>query len=237
MNCFTLLQIEPPANYGAQIDFVDLASKGGVIVWVLLALSIVAVFIFAERCAVIHRALRVDDGFIANIRSYIAEERLDAAVALCQSHTSPVARMIEKGIKRMGRPLSDIQTAVENVGNVEIARLEKGLPMLAAISGGAPTIGFLGTVWGMIMAFFRMSQQGTNLSIDSLADGIYTALVTTVAGLIVGLVAYFGYNYLASRVAMVVHKLEAITVEFMDILYYQSDKATETKRSTRKSAS
>lgn len=243
MNTFPLLQAAQPlpsaqelAYPAAQIDFIDLAARGGAIVWVLLALSVIAVFIFAERCVIIHRAMRIDDRFIANIRNYIAEERHDAAISLCQSQSTPVGRMIEKGIKRIGHPLGDIQTAIENVGNVEIARLEKGLPMLAAISGGAPMLGFLGTVWGMIMAFFNMSQAGSNLSIDTLSEGIYTALITTVAGLVVGLVAYFGYNYLSSRIPVVVHKLEAATIEFMDILYYQSDKTAgaSTPRSTKR---
>ena len=241
---FTLLQALPAelqapqtlAPAEAQLDFIDLAAKGGIVMWPLLALSVIAVFIFAERCVVVHRALRINESFIGNIRSYIAEERLEAAVSLCQSHPSPVSRMIEKGIKRMGRPLTDIQAAIENVGNVEIARLEKGLPMLAAISGGAPMLGFLGTVTGMISAFFNMAAAGSNLSIDHLASGIYEALVTTVAGLVVGLVAYFGYNYLSSRISAVMHKLETTTIEFMDILYYQSDKAAaaETRRPAMK---
>jgi biopolymer transport protein ExbB len=240
---FTLLQIVPAATtqdpldlaVTTQIDFIDLATKGGAIMWILLVMSIIAVFLFAERCVVIHRALHVDDGFVAKIRSCIVEERLDAAISLCQSNATPVARMIEKGIKRMGHPLGDIQTAIENVGNIEIARLEKGLPMLAAISGGAPMVGFLGTVWGMIIAFFNMSEAGSNLSIATLSGGIYIALVTTVAGLVVGLMAYFGYNYLSSRIPLVVHKLEAATIEFMDILYYKSDRAAaEPKRSSAK---
>ena len=126
---------------------------------------------------------------------------------------------VEKGIERMGRPLQDIQTAVENMGNVEVARLEKGLPMLATIAGGAPMIGFLGTVMGMVQAFFNMAQAGSNIDITLLSGGIYTAMVTTVAGLIVGIMAYFGYNFLTAQVSDVVFKMQNTTVEFMDMLH------------------
>jgi biopolymer transport protein ExbB len=145
--------------------------------------------------------------------------------------------MIEKGIKRIGCPLNDVQTAIENVGNVEVARLEKGLTMLATVAGGAPMLGFLGTTTGMIRAFFDMQAKASNLDISTLAGGIYEALVTTVAGLIVGVIAYFGYNFLTSRISTVVNRLENTTVEFMDILYYESDKTAATakpKRTSRK---
>ncbi|MDY5824853.1 MAG: MotA/TolQ/ExbB proton channel family protein, partial [Candidatus Coprenecus sp.] len=135
-----------------------------------------------------------------------------------RNNNSPVARMIEKGIERADRPLQDIQTAIENVGNVEIARLERGLPMLATISGGAPMIGFLGTVIGMIQAFFNMSQAGNNIDITLLSGGIYTAMVTTVGGLFVGIIAYFGYNYLSGRISALIFKMESVTIEFMDII-------------------
>jgi biopolymer transport protein ExbB len=143
---------------------------------------------------------------------------------LCQQTDTPVARLVEKGIERMGRPLQDIQTAVENMGNVEVARLEKGLPMLATIAGGAPMIGFLGTVMGMVQAFFNMAQAGSNIDITLLSGGIYTAMVTTVAGLIVGIMAYFGYNFLTSQVSDVVFKMENTTVEFMDMLHEPANK-------------
>ena len=126
--------------------------------------------------------------------------------------------MIETGINRMGRPLADIQSAIENIGNVEVARLEKGLPILAMISGGAPMIGFLGTVLGMVKAFFNMSKAGNNIDITLLSDGIYTAMLTTVGGLVVGIIAYFGYNWLTSQVGDLVYKMESSTMEFLDIV-------------------
>jgi biopolymer transport protein ExbB len=131
---------------------------------------------------------------------------------------SPIARLIEKGLERIGRPLSDVQTAVENMGNLEVARLERGLPMLATVSGGAPMIGFLGTVAGMIQAFYNMSEAGNNIDVSLLSGGIYVAMVTTVGGLIVGILAFFGYNYLVARVERIVYKMESNTIEFMDLL-------------------
>ncbi len=185
----------------------------------ILLLSIVAIFIFTERFMAINRASQVDSHFMSNIREYIQSNRIDAAVALCQASATPQARLIEKGIKRMGAPLSDIQTAIENVGGLEVSRLEKGLAILAMVAGGAPMLGFLGTVTGMVRAFFNMASAGNNLDIQVLSSGIYEAMVTTVAGLIVGIIAYFGYNYLVSRVQRVVFHLEASTMEFMDMLY------------------
>ena len=152
------------------------------------------------------------------IKDYIHDGKIEAAANLCQTTDNPISRMIEKGISRLGRPLNDINTAVENIGNLEIAKLEKGLPTLATISGGAPMIGFLGTVIGMIRAFYDMSQAGNNIDVSLLSNGIYTAMVTTVGGLIVGILAYFAYNYLVARVEKVVYKVEALTTEFMDLL-------------------
>jgi biopolymer transport protein ExbB len=154
-----------------------------------------------------------------NIHNLIHEGKISAALNICKADNSPIARLIEKGIERIGRPLSDIQTAVENTGNVEIARLEKGLPMLATIAGGAPMIGFLGTVIGMIQAFFNMSQAGNNIDITLLSGGIYTAMVTTVGGLFVGIIAYFGYNYLTAKISDLIFKMENNTIEFMDMLH------------------
>ena len=153
-----------------------------------------------------------------DIRDYIHDGKIKSAKTLCSKFDTPVARMVETGIDRIGKPLSDIQTAVENVGNVEVARLEKGLPYLAMIAGGAPMIGFLGTVIGMVQAFFNMSQAGNNIDITLLSSGIYTAMITTVGGLIVGIIAYFGYNWLTSKVSNVVFQMESSTIEFMDLL-------------------
>lgn len=166
----------------------------------------------------IHQASTIDANFMRDIRDYIREGKIKSAQSLCERFDSPVARLVEKGLSRIGRPLSDIQTAIENTGNTEVARLEKGLPILATISGGAPMIGFLGTVLGMVQAFFNMANAGNNIDITLLSSGIYTAMITTVGGLIVGILAYFGYNYLTSNISDVVFKMENATIDFMDLL-------------------
>ena len=166
----------------------------------------------------------VDDPQGKPDRQEIHDGKIKSALALCQQYDSPVARLVEKGIERIGRPLQDIQTAVENMGNVEVGRLEKGLPMLATIAGGAPMIGFLGTVTGMIQAFFRMSTAGNNIDITLLSGGIYEAMVTTVGGLFVGIIAYFGYNFLSSQISNLVFKMESTTIAFIDMLHEPSDK-------------
>lgn len=191
---------------------------------ILLILSILAIYIFGSRWWMIYKAGKNDPHFMDEIRSLIHDGKIRSAVELCRKQDSPVARLVEKGIERIGRPLQDIQTAVENMGNVEVARLERGLPMLATIAGGAPMIGFLGTVMGMIQAFFNMANAGNNIDITLLSSGIYTAMVTTVGGLIVGIIAYFGYNYLSSRISNLVFMMESTTIEFMDILNEPSDK-------------
>ncbi|MDR3093106.1 MAG: MotA/TolQ/ExbB proton channel family protein [Bacteroidales bacterium] len=195
----------------------DLMLKGGLIMIPIFLLSVLAVYIFIERYFAIRRAAQTDENFITRIKGYIHDGKIDAAVALCQSTDGPIARMLEKGIQRIGRPLNDINTAIENVGKLEVAKLEKGLPALASAAGGAPMIGFLGTVTGMVKAFFNMAQ-AENIDIKILSSGIYEAMVTTVAGLIVGIVAYFGYNILVASVEKVVNSLEASTTEFMDLL-------------------
>lgn len=200
------------------INLIQLMLKGGWIMIPLGLLSIVSVYIFLERYFVLRRASSEDTGFMNRIKDYIHDGKIDSALALCRSNNHPISRMIEKGISRIGRPLSDVNTAIENVGNMEVSRLEKGLPTLATVAGGAPMIGFLGTVIGMIKSFWEMSNAGNNIMVDQLAGGIYTALVTTVTGLIVGIIAYFAYNILVARVEKVVFKMEARTMEFMDIL-------------------
>jgi biopolymer transport protein ExbB len=152
------------------------------------------------------------------VKIYITGGKIDAALALCKSTDNPASRMIEKGISRIGRPLADVTAAIEIVGNLEISKLEKGLPVLASVAGGAPMIGFLGTVIGMIQAFYDMSNAGNNIDVTLLSAGIYQAMVTTVAGLTVGIIAYFAYNILVSNVEKVVFKMEATTSEFMDLL-------------------
>jgi biopolymer transport protein ExbB len=201
-----------------RMSYWDLAIKGGWVMIPIILLSVLAVYIFVERYFAIKRASEIDINFMNRIRDYIHDGKIENALTLCQSYTNPVSRMIEKGIQRIGRPLSDISAAIENVGKLEIYKLEKGFPTLATCAGGAPMLGFLGTVMGMVRAFYDMSMAGNNIDVTLLSRGIYTALVTTVAGLIVGIIAYFSYNYLVARVEKVVNKLEANSTEFMDLL-------------------
>ena len=214
----------PPVKEELSFSLIEMAFKGGWIMIPLLLLSILTIYIFGERWWALRKASQIDENFMRNIHDYIHEGKINAAINLCQSQETPIARLIEKGIERIGRPLTDIQTAVENMGNVEISRLEKGMPMLATIAGGAPMLGFLGTVIGMIQAFYNMSQAGSNVDITLLSGGIYTAMVTTVAGLIVGILAYFGYNYLTARIDDIVYKMESNTIEFMDLLHEPAGK-------------
>ncbi len=220
---FTLLQADVAAEAVAaqELNFslIDMAFKGGWLMIPLFILSIITIYLFGMKWWAIRKATKIDPNFMKDIRDFVHNGKVKSAVALCQQTDTPVARLVEKGIERMGRPLQDIQTAVENMGNVEVARLEKGLPMLATIAGGAPMIGFLGTVMGMVQAFFNMAQAGSNIDITLLSGGIYTAMVTTVAGLIVGIMAYFGYNFLTAQVSDVVFKMQNTTVEFMDMLH------------------
>ena len=185
-----------------------------------------------HSCTHFTHAGKIDKNFTKDITDYILEGKKKSALALCKKTDSPIARMVEKGIERIGKPLGDIQTAVENVGNLEVAKLEKGLPLLATIAGGAPMIGFLGTVMGMVQAFFNMSTAGNNIDITLLSGGIYTAMITTVGGLFVGILAYFGYNFLTSRVSDVVFKMENTTIEFMDALSQRGESPAETAAPT-----
>ncbi|MDR0559589.1 MAG: MotA/TolQ/ExbB proton channel family protein [Prevotellaceae bacterium] len=203
---------------GEGISLLELFMAGGLMMWILLALSIVAMWIFFERLWVILKASKIDSRFMDQIKQYVHSGQINYAIDLCRMTNSPIARLIEKGLERIGRPLSDVQTAVENVGNLEVGKLEKGLPMLATVSGGAPMLGFLGTVIGMIQSFYDMAQKGSNIDISGLAGGIQYALVTTVGGLVVGIMAYFEYNYLVSKVERIMHKMESNTIEFMDLL-------------------
>ena len=213
-----------PVKTELSFSLIDMAIKGGWLMVPLALLSILTVYVFGEKWWSIRKASRIDENFMRNISDYVHEGKIKAALNLCQSQETPIARLIEKGVQRIGRQLSDIQTAVENTGNVKVARLEKGLPMLATIAGGAPMIGFLGTVVGMIQAFYNMSQAGNNLDITLLSGGIYTAMVTTVAGLIVGILALFGYNYLVAKIDNIVFKMESFTIEFMDLLHEPANK-------------
>lgn len=212
------LEAAAPVAQEMQLSLIDMCTKGGWLMLVLLLLSVIAIYIFGQKFFMIRKACKVDPHFIKDIQAEIKDGKIKSAISLCEETDTPVARLIQKGIERIGRPLQDIQTAVENTGNVEVARLEKGLPYLAMISGGAPMIGFLGTVTGMIRAFFNMSQAGNNIDITLLSSGIYEAMVTTVGGLVVGILAYFAYNYLTAKVSDVVFKMENSTIQFMDLL-------------------
>ena len=220
---YTFLQAEVAAVAASQpqleFSLIDMACKGGWLMIPLLLLSIVTIYLFSMKWSTIRKAAKVDPAFMQQIKEHIESGRISQAQELCHQTNTPTARLVEKGIERLGRPLQDIQTSIENVGNMEVAALEKGLPMLATIAGGAPMIGFLGTVMGMVQAFFNMAQAGSNIDITLLSGGIYTAMVTTVAGLIVGIMAYFGYNLLTNQVSDVVTKMQNTTVEFVDMLY------------------
>lgn len=201
-----------------KMDLFDLALKGGWLMIPIAVLSVVAIFIYIERFFAIKKAGKEDKDFMQRIKDYIKDDKVDSALDLCETTKTPYSRMIEKGITRLGRPMADVLVAIENVGNMEIAKLEKGLSAVATVAAAAPMIGFLGTVTGMVTAFFDMSNAGSALDIGILSKGIYEALVTTVAGLIVGIIALFIYNHLVTMVDSVVHKMEAGTMEFMDLL-------------------
>lgn len=201
-----------------ELSILELASKGGWIMVVLAVLSVIAVYIFVERFLAIRNAGKDDKLFMDRIRDYIKNGDIKSAVNFCRVTNTASARIIERGISRIGKPASEIQTAIENTGNLEIATMEKRLPVLATIAGGAPMIGFLGTVTGMVEAFWQMSNAGGNIDISLLSGGIYEAMITTVGGLVVGIIALFAYNYLVAKVDSVVNEIEAKSLTFMDIV-------------------
>ena len=184
----------------------------------LILMLLWVIYVFIERWLTLSKATKVDPNFMNHIRDFVYEGRFDSALALCKANDSPLARMVEKGISRIGKPLSDISTTIENTGQLEVQRLEKRLSSVATISGIAPMIGFLGTVTGMITAFSNMASNPNNVNVASLSGGIYTAMITTVGGLIVGIVAYVFYNVLVDKVSELIHQLEGHSTEFMDLL-------------------
>ncbi len=208
--------LEPTAP--ETISAFELAQKGGWIMIVLAVLLLLAIYVLIERTLVIHKAGKEDASFMNRIKDYIHDDKIDAAVNLCRNSNTPSARMVEKGIARLGRPTADVMSAIENQGNIEISKLEKGLPIMATTASGAPMIGFLGTVTGMVKAFMSMASAGANVDVTVLSTGIYEALVTTVGGLVVGIIALFAYNYLTTRIKGIINKLEMHIMEFMDIL-------------------
>ena len=206
---FNLLQTDIaeaiPAPQEMSYSLIEMAAKGGPLMWVLLALSIVAIYIFGKKWWQIRHAGKLDKDFMMDIRDYIHEGKIKSARTLCTKYDTPVARMVETGLTHIGRPMADIQSAVENTGNMEVAKLEASLPYLA-------------TVLGMVQAFFNMSNAGNNIDITLLSGGIYTAMITTVGGLIVGILAYFGYNFLSAKVSSLVFNMENATIQLMDAL-------------------
>ncbi len=201
-----------------ELSILELAKQGGWIMIVLAILSVIAVYIFTDRFFAIRNAGKTDKLFMDRIRDYIKNNDTHSAINYCRVTNTTTARIIERGISRMGRPAPEIQAAIENTGNLEVAMLEKRLPVLATIAGGAPMIGFLGTVTGMVEAFWQMSNAGGDLNISMLSSGIYQAMVTTVGGLIVGIVALFAYNYLVAKIDGVVNEIERESLIFMDLM-------------------
>lgn len=201
-----------------EIGLGSLILAGGWLMVPLALLSGVSIFIFFERFNLIRKAMEPDTKFMLKVRDLISQGQIDKAAHLCRNRNTPVARMIEKGISQLGRPMADIHRSIENVGNLEVSRLESGLPFLATVAGGAPMIGFLGTVIGMVQAFMNLSSAGGGVDMALLSSGIYTAMITTVGGLVVGIPAYFGYNFLVARIEKLVFQMEANTMAFMEII-------------------
>jgi len=193
---------------------------GGLVMGALGILSVFAIYILIERFSVIKKASIEDENFLKSIRNFVEAKDIQAAKTLCRNADSPISRMIEKGVNRIDKPMTDISAAIENQGKLEVFKMENNLANLATISGAAPMIGFLGTVIGMIVAFHEMASAGGNIDVEMLSKGIYMAMTTTVAGLIVGIIAFIAYNYLVSKVDKVVFMLEAKTTEFLDVLHH-----------------
>ena len=205
------------------LSILSLMTNGGIgaqiIMSILFIMSIMAIYLFVSRLSAIKRSSQMDSKFMDDIKDYITNGNLQSATNLCERSDTPVGRMLAKGIRRIGKPLQDISASIENQGKLEIQRLERNLPYLATISGGAPMLGFLGTVIGMILSFKEMANAGGGVQVDMMAEGIYVAMTTTVAGLVVGIIAYFGYNYLVMRVESVIHTMESSATEFLDLLH------------------
>ncbi|WP_211328355.1 MotA/TolQ/ExbB proton channel family protein [Ichthyenterobacterium magnum] len=204
------------------LSIIELIGSGGtagqVIIGLLFILLVVAIYIYFERLFAIKAASKVDANFMNQIKDHVTNGKIDSAQTLCDQVNSPVSRLINKGISRIGKPLEDINTAIENAGRLEVYGLEKNVSILATISGAAPMIGFLGTVIGMILSIFEIANSGGQIDIKLLADGLYTAMTTTVAGLIVGIVGYIAYNHLVVKTDKVVYQMEANSLEFLDHL-------------------
>ena len=217
-----LLIQDPLLRTEKTLSLIDLINEGGIggqlIIGLLFLLLIVVIYIYFERLFTIKSASKINPNFMSQIKTYVLNNKIDGAQALCLSENKPVARLIAKGLSRIGRPLEDISTTVENAGRLEIYKLEKNVTILATIAGAAPMIGFLGTVIGMILSIFEISNAGGNIDMQLLSNGLYTAMTTTVAGLIVGIVGYITYNHLVVKTNNVVYQMEATSLEFFDLL-------------------
>lgn len=213
-----LLQAADVVPKAQTIGLGSLILAGGWLMIPLALLSAVSIFIFIERYVMIRKAQEPSNKFLNKIRDLIYAGEVNQAIMYCRSRNTPIARMIEKGITQLGKPVKDIHSSIENVGNLEVSRLESGLPFLATVAGGAPMIGFLGTVLGMVQAFMNMANAGGGVDMSVLSQGIYTAMITTVGGLVVGIPAYFGYNFLVARIQKLVFQMEANTLAFLDII-------------------
>lgn len=219
-----ILQINQPVADSLAVDtvesvrLIDLALKGGVVMIPIFLLFVATIYLFTERVLTIRKADKTPSNFLNQVKGMVTDGKLNEARLLCAQVDSPIARMIEKGLQRIASPLKNIEVAIENVGKIELYKLEKNLSVIASISGAAPMIGFLGTVTGMIQAFIAIAQEEGSVSPKLLSSGIYEAMITTAAGLMVGILAYLGYNYLVSQVQKVVHRMEYSTVEFIDLL-------------------
>ncbi len=211
--------VSEAASTEAELNVFELATKGGWIMIVLAILMIVAIYIFVERFLALRKALKEDTNFMENVKNCIHSGDLEGAKNLTRNNATPIGRMVDKGLSRLGRPLNDINQAIENVGKLEVAQLESGVSMVGTIAALGPSLGFLGTVTGMVKAFFDMSTAGNNIDIQLLSGGIYEAMVTTVGGLIVGIIANFLYSILVGQINKVIFMLEARTMEFMDLLH------------------
>ena len=206
------------------LSIIELISSGGIggniIMGTLTLISIYAIYILFERYSTIKKASIEDESFLKSIKNFVEQKDIQAAKTLCRNTDNPVSRMIEKGIDRIDKPMTDISAAIENQGKLEVYKMENNLANLATIAGAAPMIGFLGTVIGMIVAFHEMASAGGNIDVEMLSKGIYTAMVTTVGGLIVGIIAYIAYNFLVSKIDKVIFQLEDRTTEFLDLLHH-----------------
>ena len=219
---FFLIQDSAPLQTEKTLSLIELIQKGGlggqIIIGLLIVLLLVVVYIYFERLFTIRDAVKISSNFMSQIRTYVLNGKIDNAQQICLSENKPVARLISKGLSRIGRPLEDINTTIENAGRLEIYKLEKNVSILATIAGAAPMLGFLGTVIGMILSIFEISNAGGNIDMQLLADGLYTAMTTTVAGLIVGIIGYITYNHLVVKTNKVVYQMEASSLEFLDLL-------------------